>query len=268
MKFNLIISNPPYNKGLDLKILESVLELGEKICFVHPVHYLIEKKGTHKKTREKLASRLKSVEIFNGNPIFKIALFTECGIVYCEKQNSGKILYDNTEFDDIHRINKFSNSGVYLSLEKKIREKMSTSLSIEKMKNVKTCESSVFVNLSGGRAHVEQFDSALPFRKNDFYTIVQANLEIFDYPGHHSWQFEKKEDAQNFISYLKTKVARFCVSILKNNMHLDSGELQLLPWLDFSKKIDDAYLCEYFQITREELEWIHQQIPNYYKEDI
>ena len=74
MKFDLIISNPPYNKGLDLKILESVLDLGEKICFVHPIGWMLRDKN------KKLKLKLEKSLIFDGNQAFTISSHTPCAI--------------------------------------------------------------------------------------------------------------------------------------------------------------------------------------------
>lgn len=64
MKFDLIISNPPYNSGLDLKILESVNFISEKICFVHPMTWLFDQKGSkrYNRIKETFKNQLVSVE--------------------------------------------------------------------------------------------------------------------------------------------------------------------------------------------------------------
>ena len=55
MIFDLIISNPPYNRGLDIKILRGVESVAHKICAVHPSSWLVDKKDKSKAVDIKVA---------------------------------------------------------------------------------------------------------------------------------------------------------------------------------------------------------------------
>ena len=45
MKFDVIFTNPPYNRGLDIKILNSLVEQADEVVAVHPSISLVELKG-------------------------------------------------------------------------------------------------------------------------------------------------------------------------------------------------------------------------------
>ena len=119
MNFDLIISNPPYNKGLDLKILKQVYPLGEKIVMVHPGAWLYDNKmksKLFKDTRELVKKHFIGYEkVENANKLFGIALFTDVLITEIDKSKSG--IGDKIYDIDIH-----GDSPIYRSLKKKILE--------------------------------------------------------------------------------------------------------------------------------------------------
>jgi hypothetical protein len=78
------------------------------------------------------------------------------------------------------------------------------------------------------------------------------------------FKFTDKESAENFLFYLKTNFARFCLAMYKNNSQLECGEMSLIPWLDFSIKWEDDLLFKNFNLDESEIKFISKIIPNYY----
>ena len=117
MKFDLIISNPPYNKGLDLKILKEIYKLGEKIILVHPATWLYDNKRISKlfnETRELVKDLFISFEkVGEANKLFGIALFTDVLVTFYNKNEKGV-------GDKIYDIDVKGNSKTYKSLKNKI----------------------------------------------------------------------------------------------------------------------------------------------------
>ena len=87
---------------------------------------------------------------------------------------------------------------------------------------------------------------------------------LFRSSKHLYYGFKSKNEAGNFISYLKSKFSRFSLSIYKINSQLCRGELESVPWLDFTQEWTDEKLKEYFNITDKEWEFIESVIPDYY----
>jgi len=79
------------------------------------------------------------------------------------------------------------------------------------------------------------------------------------------FEFNNKNEVLNFIEYLKSDFARFCLSIYKNNGHMRSGGVcRLIPWLDFSQSWDDEKLFKHFEIDQETQNYIRKFLPDYY----
>jgi hypothetical protein len=80
------------------------------------------------------------------------------------------------------------------------------------------------------------------------------------------WSFNNEEERENFLNYCKTKVVRFLLSFVKNGPHLGRGELEVIPWMDFTQEWDDAKLCKEFGISEELWNYIDNFIPDYYND--
>jgi len=76
--------------------------------------------------------------------------------------------------------------------------------------------------------------------------------------------FNTEEERDNFIEYLKTDFARFCLSFYKNDANLGVGALRCIPWLDFTKRYTDKDLYELFNVSEEQQRVIRNIIPEYY----
>ena len=48
MKFDLVFSNPPYNKNIDIKILNEIIDIADEFVVVHPSTWLIDLKEKKK----------------------------------------------------------------------------------------------------------------------------------------------------------------------------------------------------------------------------
>ena len=78
--------------------------------------------------------------------------------------------------------------------------------------------------------------------------------------------FSSEAERNNFLSYCKTKVVRFLLSLIKINGALARGELKVIPWLDFTQEWNDKKLCEEFNIDEELWLYIDKFIPDYYED--
>jgi hypothetical protein len=106
---------------------------------------------------------------------------------------------------------------------------------------------------------------------DDFYTMVRRD---FDYhknlrkgsgerPGP-TFEFSNANERDNFIRYLMTDFARFCLSIYKIGSNLYYGEMSMIPWLDFSESWDDEKLFQYFHINENTQKYIRDFLSDYY----
>lgn len=73
--------------------------------------------------------------------------------------------------------------------------------------------------------------------------------------------FDKKEEADNLMKYLKTKFCRFMIGIRKNkNMTQDT--YSYVPLMDFSIEWKDEDLYKYFELSQEEINYIEKMISS------
>ena len=266
MKFDLIVSNPPYG-GLDLKILENVLSLSDKICIVHPTTWLLDNKdkSNYKSLRNKVENRLHSIELYNSSEIFGIGYTQPVSINFIDNELHTSIkVIDNSKYAS-------KKDEEYLIKTLEDFDKWAFSTCYKTIKNKILSENNFLdkIGISGN------FYLKIPAIRGDQspykYTILGLNSYVTDtkvIKGQTQWiGFDSKEKAINCEKYLRTKFARFCLSILRNNVQLSRGELKSIPWFDFSKPWTDEEAAKELGITNEELLWMIQQIPDYYPED-
>ena len=161
MKFDLIISNPPYKINLHLKILNEVKDLSDKICFVHPSTWLYDNKdmlNLFVETKENFKDRFAHFEVVeNANELFGIGAFVPIIISVFDKNSKDLI--------DIHDIDIHGDSNVYRNMKSKILDYCKESSVYD---NIKKNKNKYEVGLSVIRGNVDD---------PDFYTMIQKTNE-------------------------------------------------------------------------------------------
>jgi hypothetical protein len=285
-KFDIIFSNPPYNGNLDLKILKSLFDqkISDKIVFVHPSSFLLDKKFNNKLYNElRNTNYLESVYMFWGNNLFNIELHSPCCISVwntnkttdeCIVNDNAFINWTGNEAKYSCKINDISMHGKIINTYKHIfyvSDKYSSILE----HRVKPDYSNItdisikFSRLRGGNEYGKGVYS-------HFHSLLCLNTDSHkcgknyrckrDVDGQRLvWSFNTEKERDNFINYCKSKVIRFILSYYKNNVDLSSGQvLKSIPWIDFTKEWDDAKLCKEFGISKELWNYIDNFIPDFY----
>lgn len=72
--------------------------------------------------------------------------------------------------------------------------------------------------------------------------------------------FEDEETANNMITYLKTKFARFLIAQMLASMNMSKASYSFVPVQDFSKPWTDAELYAKYNLTEEEIAFIESMI--------
>ncbi len=288
MKFDVVFSNPPYNKNVDIKILNEIVDLADEFIIVHPSTWLVDLKDKtplYRTFKSKIDRKVSSIELFNGNPIFNIRLFMPCVITHIDKKHNGKVSVNNFnsiyETDSIFEITKF---GVdWETIVKPFKKTVSEFIENnnghmwERFCNNKTNafvqEEGYLLQIPMGRGNENQ-TSHTEMVKEDFYgvfsndeneIITKNKCQEVAFKGGTYCYFPTEEQRDNCVNYLKTDFARFCLAINKLNKHIDSGELELIPWLDFTEGWNDEKLYKHFNISLETQLYIRNFLPDYYK---
>jgi len=280
MKFDVVFSNPPYNRGLDIKIISEVFDICEEMIIIHPSTWLLDLKYKTKiytDFKTKINNQAQSFEFFNGNQTFDIDLFVPLVITHINKKYNGKTYIDYFKsiytVNDIFDITKFGDK--WESLVKPfyidIKRHCATTGCIWD-KNLFEIDNSKFHcqlaailgNHSKGEKLIkDDFYSPIIKNSNANQGIRQPNLKRAGNPTP-TFEFCTEKERNNFIEYLKTDFARFCIALLKINNNLSVGELELVPWLDFTEEWDDDKLFQKFNVSQDLQDYIREFLPDYY----
>jgi len=281
MKFDNIVGNPPYHRGLHIKVFNKSFDLlkdGGNLIFIHPSTYFISRKKTkrngHIQRGMNIISDYKTtLKFVDGTGIFNIRFKTPLSITNVKK-NKDKNIHVIDEFighsildyDTINDIYIHGNK-IVLDIRDKIFSKMENSVLDIEIKNPKYYVKMLKIvgdEPKNGKIHPNFYSLVYKTRINERYNNITneiINNDDLVVP------VKLKKHGKNFMDYLLTKFARFCISLTKVNQNLHQGELQSLPYLDFSEKWDDEKLFKYFEFTEEEIKFITTFIPNLYEED-
>lgn len=281
MKFDVVFSNPPY-ENIDIKILTKIHNLADEFIVVHPASWVLDKKGKQpvfNNFKPVVQGKTKSLEFFNASVVFGIAQSTPCVISHFDMNGSTQIDVDyfNNKFqvNDIDEVSPYGDkwNDLVAPFIKKISDEISStygSLWSNWDKKQTVDESKFYVQLSQIRGNMS--DNALIPYSDDFYTMVMPNSDAnkgirlkknIDTVPLYAFHSEIEQD--NFINYLKTDFARFCLSIYKKNTQLARGELALIPWLDFTQEWDDDKLFNHFDVADDLQILMRNFLPDYHQ---
>lgn len=250
MKFDLIISNPPYNHNIDLTILNEIYHTAYKICFVHPIGYLQDIKNVtqiYATTKNLVCNDISSYTFVDAQKEFSVILASELGIVLYEK-NKGKL--HPSDFD------KHGNSDIYKSIKHKILEY--------------TKSSNIGMKLI--KKNTYEFECGIRHHDAGYIALIVKHEEESHIGKTTKWKLktghDSLEEATNFRDYCKLKITRFCLSILQNSRNIYPGELSGVPYMPtYTRTWTDEDVAKELGLTDEELAWCINWISDYYPED-
>lgn len=271
---DVTFSNPPYTNNLDLKIIKSLVEANclKKLICVHPCTWLTQTKirfgfggsKLFKDFRNLVRNHLKRVEFFDANKVFNIGLNADCIISdfdFTVKRKDYlfvKFLEDK-EFTNIFKtIDEISLHGknflYFEDLIENLKKYIQKNGSLEtKRITVKEAQKN-FSNKFLVQFMIMRANKRYE-KKSNFYVLQQLKINKekengVKEDGEVVYVFNTQEEKENFLKTSKTDFMRLCLSILKNNCHLRSGELNFVPWLDWSKSYSDEELFTMFGIEK------------------
>ena len=287
-EFSIGLTNPPYGGGtnwkLHLDFLDKLYSLcSDQIVLVHPSNQFICPEEVNNKTlqkiNEKIEEKLEEIVLFNGNPVFVIGKHFPISITYINKLKIGKgILVRNeitgktSSVDSISKINLFNEYTHIPSIKSKVKSKMEFSLE-ERLKNKRgkgergQILGNYIINIDS-LVGATNDTSRNTMWKESFFTFIGKNQGVktrqeISEPHTYWFEFSTRLEADNFLKYIKTDFARFCLSLMKTDKHVNS-KMWIVPFMDFSQEWTEDKLYSYFGITKEEQEFIKEIIPPYY----
>ena len=289
----LTIGNYSWNKKADLIILDQLEKMFYENHLVNPAGWLLNQKipisgeTLARKLKRKLKNRVEKVRIFNGNVQFhglQLNVPVEIlKIVECNDSGIIDVDFFGTQYKaSIYDISYHSDKHVPIVIP--LRQKLEAHISSYGNVEDKIIKWNNDVNINPNKYYVcitGHINGSTPDTKeervarmfnDDFWIIIEKHkLEACktvpdripeDYLR---FKFDTEIERDNFIKYLTTNFARFCLSILKVSKHICRGELKLIPWLDFNQEWTDERLFDLFELDIDSRNYINSFFPdNYY----
>ncbi|ADM80058.1 hypothetical protein phiAS5_ORF0215 [Aeromonas phage phiAS5] len=249
--FDYMIANPPYSAGLHIDFLNLGVDKCKKVVAIHPSGPFVNRKPTRQTKRvQKFLDSMKqfktSVELIDGNALFRAGFLTPLSIttIDTKEQNDGKIDVSGFYNKRVH-INELNMIGDWII---PLYNKMSIDNLTHHIFKLPVAEAKYYVTIASVRGHPPEPGKRF---NSDFFTMLPDSYEPTEtMPDRgQNFAFKTKEEADNFVSYLKTDFARLRLALYKMNVHLDSGELAAIPWLDFTRTWNDDELFDMFDMN-------------------
>ena len=278
IKFDLVFSNPPYNKNIDLKILKSVVPIANELVIIHPGTWIVDIKNKfnlYKTFKEQVNGHIRSIKVFNGNPVFNIYLSTPTLITHIDTTYDGAAYCDYfgdtfTE-TNVFEITKFGTSWreharpLLVKVKKWIAEDGHSSV-WDKRVSTDTSDGKYYAQLAdilgGVNLNAEKLES------NFFYTLTMKdwanNKGVRKDTIQNTYSFTTELERDNFLKYCQTDFARYCTAFYKHNSTAKAGLYAILPMLDFTQEWDDAKLYKYFDVNKETQKHIEEFLPDFH----
>ena len=271
---DITLSNPPYNGGIDLKIIMAMNNAGllKRLVCVHPSTWLVDVKtqlgtksgnSTFRKFQDSVRDHVTSTELFNGNIVFGIGLYVPCVItdVNFDSTRKGSIKVKDVGSEETREVLGVDDITLHgKDWDPTVKEFMNRVQAYcaanGSMGSARQPDPSMWVRLPNPvqlaplRGNVN-FSCAQKMVKTDFYTFLQGDVSknkgIRKYSGvsveqYHSVGFSTVTEQDNCINYLTSDFSRLCLSLLKTNNKTLNQEASLIPWLDFTRSWNDDEL--------------------------
>ena len=281
MKFSCILGNPPYDKNLHLKIINTVINhLTEDgtASFIHPARWYEDplaeyKKGTDKVKFKNIVDRLDDVKIIDtktANTKFGILSNSELMLSKLKQKPTGKniTVYNEIAQEAIDIILKYSLDYNLSNVDEKNKVDgwRCQILNVIPIGRPNDDSNRLISNdLFHGITNVVFYDGYdengiewMKLRNKNQYTKESSS------PFPHSIKFKSKEEALNFQESCRTKFYNNIMYLFKLDMQTP---FKFLPWMeDYSHTWTDEDYCKFFAkygMSEECQKWMCRDVDDY-----
>lgn len=298
-KFDVILSNPPYERTLHIKFLQKFFKLGNEICTVQPSVWLTGQ-NKNKNICNIINNVGATIDSIKASDYFDAIIAQPMSINYINQIKTQKIIFNGKQYNSCYDIDIVSNDE-YLNVFKTYINSLLTKNLMTELKAVPGAtlarsnyeynqnENSYIVKAAAIRGHGYAKNKEL---NPDFYTLISNNNKIVQeyfiglfkdiknkkYKGYgltYYWSFNTKQEAYNFYNYIRTDFCRICLYFSKTSPNLISGSIiKTIPWFDFSdpvfskspSEIDDYLFAKYIPEVDEETGITRDEIRKHIEE--
>ena len=257
MKFDLIIGNPPYTKGgkatqpLYAEIACKIFETTKKMIWICPTSWThkIEYDVSKEKYRKELENYFVSCDLVEPE-LLGIFITDKLGIYVLDENNTEMAPFEEWKFYNC------SNSELTKSILEKIKKYSKDNLQNHYHKK----EGKFIVQAAQCRGNVGKWDWTTFFDEKNKKMIL-TDFDKITNDRYNWWTFNTKKECEVFKNFTETDIFMFILYSYKTGL---PQPLTKLPWMEsYKNDIDDKYLTKYFHLTKEEVEYIHQEMANF-----
>ena len=227
------------------------------------------------------SGKCKVNQIYNGKSTIDYVELTSTGFVVSNLGRSiiNKIIKHNRETNNVSLIDMVDTVFTCCNFGLQNPDEIAVSKEIPDSIWVKTGKGHVYVESNQlsetGYSMIDKYKIICGImvpgggqQKSDQYGVISTPVIIN--PGQAASNaymvlgaFDTKEIAENFLSYVKTKLFRFLVFITVNSTSMNSKNYIYIPFQDFNKQWKDEELFEIYQLNADEIELINYRIKSY-----
>ena len=301
MKFDCIVSNAPYDRGLHEKFEAKYFELCKgEIVWVAPNSWL-NGKSKNKAICDSANKCYFNVESINGNSYFDAAIGSDLSIVFADMTKDSRIIIDGKIYNSIYDYTSYSNDNLLVYFKNKIEYLYKNDNFENYLKAVDGAkhwqlhrelnpqDSWWCIKVPAIRGHISSNSGYM----SDFYTLISNNKKELDEfifgqykdlskktkKGNKTLQyyfaFDNEQNAKGLLNYMMSDFCRICYYLIKVNANVFmGGEFAKIPWFDFSdpvfskspSEIDDYLFAKYIPEVDEETGITRDEIRKHIEE--
>jgi superfamily II DNA or RNA helicase len=272
MKFDVVVGNPPYKGRTHLEFLNLAWHISERyIVWVHPGGWLFNKLGKTKiyeDIKDLINGYVEEINMFSFRKYFPIRFHAPGLVLFIDKRKKTDQIKAIDEFkdqrttyyNDIRDINIWNENKLVPDIENKIISKAS----INNFSNHIDKEEGPFYikrEIIAGGANETQ-DNRFDL---DFFYLTVKNPEVFSSgkKPKYWFSFRTKEEAENALKFLRSPIGRFIVSLRKIDQNVGTYHWSIIPWLNWDQEWDNEKFCDFFNLTKREIQFIEESMKNF-----
>lgn len=287
MNFDIAILNPPYLGNLHLQILSLVQNFSKKnIVCLHPSRWIedplwnYKRNSDHELFKESIIDNISSMDIICGkvaNRNFGMYNPTDLSITYIGKEKMDIELFNNLSKSIISKVLGYTLNNDN-SMKDHIDEDRIDGVRCEvkeflPVSNISNREDRTvrqkcieFVNHYGRETvFVDGYDSNGRFWTDTKGSHGPVKMKSFGDPIPFSIKFSTVKEAENFRDLCRTNFFKNWIYLIKFDMHTP---LFALPYIhDYTKAWSNADLCKFFNLTKEESDYMSAERYDYRVKD-
>ena len=257
MKADLTIGNPPFTLGgkatqpLYAEIACKIFKHTKRIIWICPTSWThkIEYDVSKEKYRKELEQYFVSCDLVDPEE-FGISITDKLGIYVLDENNTKLAPFDEWKFYNC------KNPALTKSILNKVKKYSKDNLQNHYHKK----EGKFIVQAAQCRGNVGKWDWTTFFDEKNKKMIL-TDFDKITNDRYNWWTFNSKNECEVFKNFTETDIFMFILYSYKTGL---PQPLNKLPWMEsYKNDIDDKYLTKYFNLTKEEIDYIHEEMKNF-----